>query len=208
MKPSCENFPLLSLSCVRKKSFHTVKQWIRNQTAAEMKICFCLYDVTHSSFWIKQVIWHRRRHDWFFLDFPVIFHYRECLIKSRFLSIIEKLKRQNKTKTEQIKQKQNKTPPKNRWNTNKMEKIKIRSFEELGLVPDEWRLSLLKTSPSQKELLLTLLNLRITRACLKFHVSLLSKVGSTRKDGLLLQEFWCFSITPGEVNTYSWEPPP
>lgn len=81
-------------------------------------------------------------------------------------------------------------------------------FTMTCLLSEGWRPSLQKTSPSQQELLLALLDLRLTTACLKFCVSLISKVGSTHRDCLLLQEFWCFSITPAEVSTYSCEPPP
>lgn len=101
----CDNFPPPSISCVRGKSFHIVMRWIKIQAATDLKICSCLYGVTHSSSWIKQIIWHRRP-EWLFLDFPVIFQYRECLIKSRFLSVTEKLTRKKKKKKKGIQSRQ------------------------------------------------------------------------------------------------------
>lgn len=97
MNSSCDNFPLASISCVRGGSFHTVVQWIRIQAAAELRTHSCLNDSLSFS-WIKHVIWHRRRREWFYLHFTVIFHLGECLIKSRYLAVIEKLKRKKKKK--------------------------------------------------------------------------------------------------------------
>lgn len=101
MSPSCDNFPLASISYVRGRSFHTVVQWIRIQAAAEVRIHSCLYDITYSFSWIKHIIWHRKRPEQFYLHFTVIFHLGECVIKSSFLAVREKLKRKKKKKSKE-----------------------------------------------------------------------------------------------------------